>query len=105
MNKKYVYIFVRKDLPKEQLVVQSSHLAWELSKKQNLDYHPSMVVVGISNEQKLCMEYDKLKDLGLDLATFYEPLFDNTLTAIGLIADHDQRIHMKRYQLLKIKEN
>lgn len=102
-NNKYLYILIRQDLSQEQMIVQSSHLAWEVSKKHSLDFHPCFVVIGVKNEESLNMEFYKLRDKNIDLQCFREPMFDNTLTAIGFLSESsEQRKMMKKYQLLKL---
>lgn len=105
MNKKYVYIFLRKDISNEQLVVQSSHLAWELAKKHNVDYHPSMIVIGVENLVKLKKELEKFQQIGFELSLFHEPLINNDLTSFGFLIDNDKRVLLKKYQLLKVRGN
>lgn len=99
--KPYVYILIRKDLPNAQRVVQSSHVAWEVSKKYNLDTHPSMVLIGINSQSHLLKQRDSLQSQGLEVVEFKEPLFNNEVTALGiLVTSEADRAKFKKYQLL-----
>lgn len=99
--KPYVYILIRKDLPNTQRVVQSSHVAWEVSKKHNLEVHPSMILIGLNNLKHLETQKKKLQDQGLEVVEFSEPLFNNEITAIGiLVTKESERELFKKYQLL-----
>jgi hypothetical protein len=72
-----------KDLPVEQIVVQTAHAGIELARKglipQHLD-HPHLVVVGIDHEQKLHRTLEKIRGLGVECVPFIEPDRDNQLT-------------------------
>lgn len=98
--KQYAYILVRTDLTNTQRVVQSSHVAFEMAQKNKLEYHPSMVLIGIKNLSKLEREAERLEAMGFTVTKFYEPLINNELTAIGVLAGGDDRSKLKRYQLL-----
>lgn len=98
--KQYAYILVRSDLTNTQRVVQSSHVAFELAKTHKLDYHPSMVVCGIRDLNRLEREVERLEGMGFKVTKFYEPLVNNELTAIGVVAGGADREKLKRYQLL-----
>lgn len=100
--KNYVYVMIRKDLPMPQKVVQSSHAVWELSKKHNLDHHPSVIILEMKDESHLLKESSKIKEKGIDGTSFNEPLFNNETTAVAfLINSPIQRGFFKKYQLLK----
>lgn len=98
--KQYAYILVRTDLTNTQRVVQSSHVAFEMAQHNKLEYHPSMVLIGIKNLTKLEREVERLEGMGFGVTKFYEPLINNELTAIGILAGGDDRSKLKRYQLL-----
>ena len=98
--KQYAYILVRTDLTNTQRVVQSSHVAFEMAQNNKLEHHPSMVSIGIKNLSKLEREIERLESMGFTVTKFYEPLINNELTAIGVLAGGDERSKLKRYQLL-----
>ena len=98
-----MYIFVRTDLPQPQQVVQSCHAVFEVARNMPAcSGHPSMVVLGVKNETQLQKVQDKMNQHGIEFRSFYEPLFDNSLTAISSVPlSEDQRKIFKNYQLLK----
>lgn len=99
--KPYAYIFIRQDIPNAQRVVQSSHLAWELSKQNNLQEHPSMVVIGIKTLPQLLAEMHKVELQGFSVVKFQEPLFNNEVTAFGVLTtEESERRKLRKYQLL-----
>lgn len=101
--KAYIYIFLRKDLSNEQKVVQASHIAYNVAKETNLGYHPSVIILKVNNEEKLKVIYEKFKFK--NPSVFYEPILNNSLTGIGLLASTDEdRDLFKKYQCLKNKD-
>ena len=101
MNKEYIYVLLRKDLPNSQRVVQCSHAVFEVAQAHKLAQHPSMVVLGIRDEKNLLKEASRVKDLGLKPFAFTEPLFNNETTAVAfLVSTEEERSVFKKYQLL-----
>lgn len=99
--KPYVYILIRKDLPNTQRVVQACHVAWEVSKKHKLEVHPSVIMLGMNNLTHLQNQKQRLISQGLEVVEFSEPLFNNEVTALGiLVTTESQRQCFKKYQLL-----
>ena len=97
--KPYMYIFIRKDLPHTQKIVQSSHVAFELSKKYQTQEHPSMVLIGIKD---LCQLEKEIKKTNQDVIVFRDNIFNNEITAFGVMCFTDEeRSQYKKYQLLK----
>ena len=97
--KPYMYVFIRKDLPHTQKIVQSSHVAFELSKKYQLDTHPSMVLIGVRDLIHLEKE---IKNIGKDVIIFRDNIFNNEITAFGVMClTNEERILFKKYQCLK----
>lgn len=101
MSHPYVYIFVRKDLPNPQKVVQASHAAWELSKVHQLENHPSMVVIGLNSAIQITNQFFKFKELGIEVVAFYEPLINNEMTSFAILAKTPaEREVFKKFNLL-----
>ena len=100
----YMYIFVRKDLSKEQQAIQSVHAAIESTKKwPYLGYHPRLVLIGVKNEEKLKKILDNAREHGIIMAEFFED--DVGMTAIAsrpIISEEDRNV-FKKYQLLKLE--
>lgn len=100
-----VYVFVRKDLSPEQIVVQTAHASIEVARKNILDCmdHPHLVVIGIKNERKLEKVLAELECAGIICRGFSEPDIGNQLTAFATqpIVD-DQKKIFERFCLLKL---
>lgn len=96
-----MYIFIRKDLPNAQKVVQSSHAAWELGRQHNLETHPSMIVIGVNSEIQLKNQMNKFQELGIKVVEFREPLFNNEITSFAILATKtEDRDVFKKFNLL-----
>ena len=67
-EKTWIYVFVRTDLPLEQIVVQSNHAAYEsgLAFENNSTETSSLIVISCKNKHKLQKAYDELKDSGIE---------------------------------------
>ncbi len=105
MSKKYVYFFVRQDLSKEQVVVQTAHAASVIASKfTNLDWSKvSFVVIGVASEDELedIVQFDF--DDRISYIQFREPDIKNQVTAIAthpICANSPSRKWLKNYKLL-----
>lgn len=97
----YIYVMVRKDLPNAQRVVQAGHALWELSQGVKLDVHPSVIILGLDNEEKLKKEALRVQSLGIKGVAFNKPMMNNSTTAVAFLASTEEdREVFKRYQLL-----
>lgn len=99
--KTYLYSISRKDLPKSQQSIQSSHAAIEhayLYGRPN-DTHPSFIHLTIKNKQTLENLKQSLHDQGIQTAEFHEPYQNWGLTAISCLLTEEQRHHLKHLQL------
>jgi hypothetical protein len=98
-------VFVRSDLSIPQLTVQSCHAVIEASNAFNfssLPVHPSVIVLGIKNEQKLHRVRRYLIDQDIKHAHFYEPDIGHELTALATEPLYDDRRSLlRKYQLLQ----
>lgn len=102
-NKKYIYVFVRKDLPIEQILVQSSHAAYEagLAFDNQSKLITSVLVIGVKNKSALEKAYLQLSS-SIELVKFEEPSWDYGFTAFATQPiSNEQRILLKKYQLFK----
>jgi hypothetical protein len=101
MGEPYVYILVRTDLAPAHRAVQAAHALWEVCKWNKLDQHPSLVICGVTDEDRLLIESRRLHTVGLTVTEFREPDLNFSLTAIALIANgKSERKHFKKYDLL-----
>lgn len=85
-TKKYVYVFVRQDLPNPQKIVQASHAILEVSRNflNKWEEHPSVLVIAAKSETQLRNFSKKIRDKGFRCIEFYEPLFENKLTSFAV---------------------
>lgn len=102
-----MYVFVREDLSGPQIAVQSCHAAIEATKHFNvalLPNHPSVIIIGIKNEQKLHQVINYLNDKSIRYAPFHENDMDNQLTALATepLSIKDKNV-FRKFQLLKMK--
>lgn len=94
------------NLTTEQICVQACHASLEIS-RQTIDKHtehPSIIVCGIKNEEKLLSVCDYFKNNNIPFIEFREPDLLNQLTSLATTVLYgDQRRLMKKFQLLKFK--
>lgn len=97
----YSYLFVLKSLTHPQRIVQAAHAAIELGRRLPASSdHPHLVLVGLelADLHRLLVQLEKR---GVEFSAFYEPDFDNTLTAVATLPQVGlARKWLQRYQLL-----
>lgn len=103
--KGYVYVIVREDLSGPQKVVQAVHAAIEACRNylDDEENHPSVIVLGVKNEEKLKkVEWELYERGDCHYEVFREPDRGLEMTAIatGPLYGGGREI-FKRYQLLK----
>lgn len=100
-----MYVFIRKDLPLEQQIVQSSHAAIEAARAflpPDLE-HPHLIVLSVNNEKSFDKVIQKLNAFGIRYRAFVEPDRNNETTAIATEIVYDEtRQVFKNYQCLKV---
>lgn len=96
-------MFVRRDIPVEQQIVQAGHAALEAGiylGDRNQSEPSSLVVIGVKNQYQLEKAIKDLETKGIKTISFFEPSWDYGLTAFGTEPlTQDQRILLRRYQL------
>lgn len=104
----YVYVFIRTDLSSPQIAVQSCHACIESAKAfhlEELDDHPSVIILDIKTEAKLNNVKNYLSSVGVKFVSFHEPDRDNELTSIATEPIfEDRRRLFKKFQLLKERQ-
>jgi len=103
MNKKWLYVFTRKDLSASQIAVQSIHSAYEMGRffKEG-ERHPSVVLIKLKNEKELLKLENYLKKIDLNFKSFVEPYYNHSLTSISVEPISSEQRHLfKKYQLMK----
>lgn len=106
MPKLYVYIFLRSDLPVEQLIVQSSHAAYESAAKYSSDdgNHPSMVIIHVKDSLHLEKIRRHLLASDVSHTEFFEPDWSYGVTAIATAPVETHQRHLfKKFQVFKRK--
>jgi hypothetical protein len=103
MSKKWMYIFVRKDLSSAQIAVQSIHSAFEMGREYDPSLtHPSVVLIKVNNEQELSDVEEYLKFLKINFKKFHEPYYENSLTSICVQPiDNENRSLFKKFKLIQ----
>jgi hypothetical protein len=96
-------VFVREDLTHPQQVVQGCHAAISIATRHKIEgEHPSVIVIGITNELKLLKVIDYLNEKGIDHSSFNEQDLNDELTAVATIPLEDnQKSLFKKYRLLR----
>lgn len=98
---------VRTDLPLPQQAVQSCHACIEATKAfaiDELEDHPSVIILGVKSEEKLQQVRKYLIDHGIKHVHFYESDLEDELTALATEPIHgDRRKLFRKFQLIKAK--
>jgi peptidyl-tRNA hydrolase len=96
-------VFIRKDLPIEQIIVQTAHAALEsgIHLKHDKENEPSsLIVLQVKNQKELEKAYEKLKDSGIELIKFFEPDWDYGFTSFASEpVTQEHRNKFKKYRL------
>ena len=100
-----MYVFVRRDLPHPNRVVQVGHVVIQSIKNfPHSGEHPYIIVFGVKTEKSLKNTLDFLQERGIMVVGFREPDRNNELTAVAtgvmLRTEENSKI-FRRYQLLK----
>lgn len=97
-------MFVRTDMPIEQILVQACHAAQEsgLAFPNPTPEPNSLIVLQVKNKEQLEAAHADMQSKGIRLVRFDEPSWDYGFTAFASepVYQH-QRKNFKRYQLFK----
>ena len=102
----YIYIFLRKDIPVADAIVQASHACLELvlslpdNKKPNTTSH--IILLSCKNEEKLLNIHDLLDEKEITHSLFFEPDDNMGYTAIATEPQYNgcnNRDFFKKFQL------
>lgn len=105
-EKRYTYVFVRKDLPLHTQIVQSCHAAQECGIHLSIeDFRNYLIVLEVKSERQLLKIREQLLAQGIKTILFREPDIGNEATAMATtqIPINNKDI-FKRYRLWKGKE-
>lgn len=95
----YIYVFIRKDLTPEQMIVQSCHACLELPKAPKETH---LILLGIRNESELVKTSQMLDSKGIKHQMFFEPDYSTGFTAIATEPCYGARRRtFSKYRLLR----
>lgn len=103
----HVYVFVRRDLPLADQMVQVAHVSLEAGQRFRVPCHCSLVLLQVADEPALKRALEHCRRQGICVHTFTEPdATDNAPNQpMGLTAactpplDSVQRRHLRRFAL------
>lgn len=103
INKTWVYVFTRIDIPVSQIAVQSAHAALEAGIKFDKPLHPepsSLIILAFKNKQKLEKALEYVKNTGIRSIEFHESSWNYGLTSFATEpVSEEQKLLFKKYQL------
>jgi hypothetical protein len=101
MDDRYVYVFIRQDLPISMQLVHSCHATYHASRCYRPDEGiPCLVVIGVPDLAALNRVLTKLRDKQVPHFAWTDP--DVALGMLSIATaplTDDQRIHLKNYRL------
>jgi hypothetical protein len=102
IEKKCIYIFLRKDLDPTQLIIQAAHISLEIGRSMPLpDERYRIIILGIRSEPKLLSVIKELSLLKINYKEFKEPDLNFSLTAVATEPlDKEKANLFSRYRLL-----
>lgn len=97
---KWLYVFIRTDLPATHQAVQAAHAVFEASQLYD-GLHPSFVFLSVDNKKQL--ELAQISFEGLVQYPFYETYADWGLTAFAIEPVTEDKRHLfKEYKLWRV---
>lgn len=102
MEKSYTYMFIREDLSIPQLIVQSSHAAWDAGSRFNKPHGtPHMVLIGVKSQEHLKQTADYLEQHGIEFEMFYEPDVEEYTAVASQPVSGETRKLFKHFRLFR----
>lgn len=96
-------MFIRKDLPIEQIIVQTAHAALEsgIHLKHDKDNEPSsLIVLQVKSQKELEKSHARIESLGIETIKFFEPDWDYGFTSFATPPITSENRHLfKKYRL------
>jgi hypothetical protein len=100
----YTYLFIRKDLPMVQQIIQTAHAIHQMGTKQGDKTIPHATLIGVDDKHELLELAAYLKDQKIKYEMFFEPDIDEyTAIATYPLKGH-QRDPLQGFELLRIDE-
>lgn len=99
----YMYLFIREDLSIPQLIVQTSHAAYEAGAGFDRPHRtPNIVLIGVSDQDQLKQTAEYLGKHGIEFEMFHEPDYDTGYTSIATKPLFGkERKPLQKYKLFK----
>lgn len=95
----YVYVFIRKDIPIENMIVQACHSCLDLAK---VPKNTHLVLIGVRNEKAITETSQFLDSKGVKHQMFFEPDFSLGFTSIATEPVYgNSRRKFSKFKLLK----
>ena len=85
MSQTHYFIFIRKDLPAAQQIIQAAHAAYEAGKLDRSETTRSLVLSETNSEAELLDIANWLDYLEIEYIVFREPDIGNSATAIATV--------------------
>jgi len=106
MPEKYLYVFVRQDIPVPQQIVQSNHAVFSLVTLLQLQFSvPNIIVIGVPDVKALERVQLKLKSNSIKHYAWTEPDFDFGFTSIATVPlSVEEKSVLSGYRLLKFAD-
>lgn len=103
-DRRYMYVLVRTDMELQNIIVQSTHAAYESGLAfKNDAARTTIIVLEVKSEDHLKGVYKELQKAGVSCIMYQEQTLGLGYTAIGTVAlTSDQRKLLKKYKLLKV---
>lgn len=101
---KFIYCFIRKDLPFTQQIIQMSHAAFEAGQHSEFEVNtPNICLFEVANELELLRASEHLRDNKIDYRIADEPDFNYGYTSIctEVIESMEIRAKLKGFKLYK----
>jgi hypothetical protein len=71
---KFLYVFVRTDMPVENQIVQVAHACYDAGQRFKTDeYSHTLILLAVPDEAALLKAYAKIRSKNIDLELFFEP--------------------------------
>lgn len=99
---RYVYLFVRQDLPVAQQIVQTNHATMRMGEMHGYHGTPNIVLIGVPDKAALEGVSRKCAEFQIAHHIFFEPDFQYGYTAIATeIVEGEKRLAFAEYDSWK----
>jgi len=102
MNERYIYVFLRKDIPLADQQVANTHATYHMALGRHDNSVPNVVVIEIADEIQMNKVGNKVTNGGLTAFVWQDPDKEDGITAIVTEPLEDKnRAIFKNYRLYK----